>query len=84
VVAELEFDSVIPPPDIVEEESLSLIPQAPTIQAKVSSKPEIDGTSSDQLQEKGCEIQFIVSQSAIYTTLIVRLPELNPLVNDCR
>jgi hypothetical protein len=84
VVAELEFDSVIPPPDIVEEESLSSIPQAPTIQAKVSSKPEIDGTSSDQFHEKGCEIQLIVSQSAIYTTLIVRLPELSPLVNDCR
>jgi len=34
--------------------------------------------------EKGCEIQLVVRQSATYTTLIVRLPELKPLVNDCR
>ena len=84
VVAELEFDSVIPPPDIVEEDCLSSIPQAPAIHAKVNSKREIDRTSSDKFYEKGCEVQLIISQSATYTTLIVRFPELNLLVNDCR
>ena len=84
VVAEFEFDSVIPPPDTVEEDRLSSIPQASTIHAQVNLKREIGRTSSDQFFEKGCEIQLIVSQSAYYTTLIVRFLGLNLLVNDCR
>ena len=41
MVAELEFDSVKPSPDINKEDGVSLIPHAPTIHAKVNSKREI-------------------------------------------
>jgi hypothetical protein len=41
VAAELEFDSVSPPPDTVEEDSVSSIPTAPIVHAKVNSKREI-------------------------------------------
>ena len=41
VVAELELNSVIPPPDTDEEESKSSIPLASAVHAKVNSKREI-------------------------------------------
>ena len=41
VVAELELNSVMPPPDTDEEERKSLIPPASAVHAKVNSKREI-------------------------------------------
>jgi hypothetical protein len=48
VVAELELNSVMPPPDTVEEESKRSIPPASAVQAKVNSKPGISEEPSWQ------------------------------------
>ena len=49
VAASLEFESIRPPPDTVEEDCLRLIPLASTNHAKVSSKREIGETPSGQV-----------------------------------
>ena len=73
VVAELELNSVIPPPDIVEEDQISLraIFQTSAIHAKVNSKREISETPSGNSQ-RGIEVQPDCQTVSHYATLIVR------------
>ena len=53
MVAELELNSVIPPPDTVEEEGERLIPPASAVHAKVNSKREISEELSGASFVKG-------------------------------
>ena len=83
VDAELEFDSVIPPPDMIKEEReklLSLLHEpityATAVHAKVNSKREISNAPSGSVAQGALRIQPVVRQSAVITTLIVRPPEL--------
>ena len=74
MVAELELDSVIPPPDTIEEEHVRLIPYKPTIHAKVNSKREI---VEMLLKARSIKRVSTVQPSTLnhYTTLIVRFQD---------
>ena len=57
VAAELELNSIRPPPDIVEEDSKALILLASAIHAKVNSKREISEEPSGKLHKGAIEVQ---------------------------
>jgi hypothetical protein len=86
--AELELNSVSPPPDTFEEEFPKLITywEMPSL-VTVNSKPDISmGNTIRNLskEDRHYRVRSLLSRSAIIMTLIMRLPESNPLVNDRR
>ena len=59
VVAELELNSVMPPPDTDEEESKRSIPPASAVHAKANSKREISEEPSGKLRKGAMEVQSL-------------------------
>jgi hypothetical protein len=83
VVAKLELNSAIPPPDTIKEElehwinTLCVSPSHATVNPKREISKDLFGQA---LQNNGATVQ--PSTSAYTTTLIARLLRLNLLVNE--
>ena len=77
MVAELELNSVIPPPDTDEEDKQirkSLIPLIPAIHAKVNSKREITKFSPNFAKGQ-YEFSRLITTINHYSTLIARFQD---------
>jgi hypothetical protein len=77
VAVELELNDISPPPDTVEEEkesrdSLKSNASGRAESRYINSKREINEVKHPAKVRKALESSVIVSQSTIYTTLIVR------------
>ena len=81
VVAELELDSVIPPPDTVKEDSKNLIPLASVVHAKVNSKREISEEPPGELRKGTVEFSREIDDQPLHD-VDSKVPGLNLLVND--